>query len=811
MRDFCCHGCQTVCTTIYESGMQSVYQRAPGDIALSPPPEQLQALESYDIPEVQQNLVKSDGANRDAHLLVEGIHCAACVWLIENSLRRVPGVRQASVNLANKRLHLVWDSEQTNLSDLLRRLESIGYAAVPYNPETAVGALHRTNRAMIYRLSFAGFAMMNLMWISIALYSGANRGEFRDFFHWMGLMVATPTLLYAGYPFYRNSWYGLKSGQLTMDLPIAIGLGVTYCYSLFVTLSGSRTGEVYFDTVTNLIFVILIGRYLEGMYRQQAVSSTQRLMDFQPNVATVQRDGEEVTVPIRSVLVGERVVIRPGQKVPVDGVVLQGESAVDESMLSGESVAVGKYQGDKVSAGTLNTHGLLIVQVACGLQDTVLARIIRTVEEAQASKAPVQRLADRIVPWFVLVTLTLAACTFFAWQGQNFELALMAATSVMIITCPCALGMATPMSIAVASGLAARHGILIKNGLVLETLSKVTHFVFDKTGTLTEGKMRVCRVLSAQGGEDADALLALAAAVERCSEHHVARAIVREADSRLPKSKGPEATRFTSVPGLGVKAEVDGQEVLLGTAAWLAQHQIALNAEFKSDMETMENQAMSGIHMAVAGHHVAVFGLADRLRPDALALVTALRQAGIRMTLLSGDKRAVAEAVAEQLGGMQVIAEVLPHDKDRVLKELQQKGECVAMVGDGVNDAPALIRADVGIALGSGMDVSVECADVVLMNSELDKVRLAVALSRRTLSTIKQNMGIAFVYNLTMVPLAMMAVVTPLVAALTMPVSSLLVVANAARIRKVFPREACKAQGTQNDHTGQVRLANRSA
>jgi Cu2+-exporting ATPase len=625
--------------------------------------------------------------------------------------------------------------------------------------------------------------MMNMIWISIALYSGADKGEFRDFFHWMGFALATPTLLYAGYPFYRGAIGGMRVGRLTMDLPIAIGLSVTYAYSTYITATANKIGEVYFDTVTNLIFVILIGRYLEGMFRHQALSATRRLMELQPRVATVMQDGKEQITPTRGVRLGEHVLIKPGYKVPVDGIVIDGHSAVDESMLSGESVPVSKSIGAKVSAGTLNTSGALLVEVSSTLQNTTLAKIIRLVEEAQASKAPIQRMADTIVPWFVLVTLICAALTFFIWQRDSFELALMAATSVLIITCPCALGMATPMSVAVASGLGAKHGILIKNGLVLETLSKVTHFVFDKTGTLTEGRMSVAHMRTAPDFAAQD-ILRVAAAVERYSEHAAARAIVAEA--RQLNFRDVAVQGFHASAGLGVQADVNGKSVLLGSLEWLVRNGITPNSGLQAEAHEFEDEGMSCVHCALGTAHVALFALTDKLREDAPQLVNELRAAGIGMTLLSGDRRAVAVAIARQLGGMDVIAEVLPQDKDQEIQRLQQRGEVVAMVGDGVNDAPALIRADVGIALGSGTDVSVESADIVLMHNELDKVRLATLLSRRTLLTIKQNIGLSFMYNLIMVPLAMMARVDPLVAAITMPISSLVVIGNAARIRNLF-------------------------
>lgn len=787
VRSFCCFGCQSVCGAIYESGLQGYYQRTPEGGLLAPPPLPPKDIEIYDFDEVQQEFTTCSGDVRDIHLLVEGIHCAACVWLIERGMNRSAGVQLAEVNLAGKRLHLRWDNRQSKLSDLIHALSRIGYSAVPYDPETAEGSIQKTNRAMLFRLFFAGFAAMNMMWIAIALYSGANQDEFRSFFHWVALVLATPTLFYSGYPFYRGALGGLRAGHLTMDLPIALGLSVTYAYSVYVTLTNNQHGEVFFDTVTNLTFVILIGRYLEGMFRHQAVSATKRLMELQPRVALVMREGIEQMTPIRGVMLGDHVLIKPGYTVPVDGVVIEGHSAVDESMLSGESLPVSKRVGAMVSAGTVNTSGALLVEVRTQLKDTTLSKIIQLVEEAQSSKAPIQRLADTIVPWFVLVTMVCAATTFFIWNSQDFEMALMAATSVLIITCPCALGMATPMSIAVASGLGAKHGILVKNGLVLETLSKVTHFVFDKTGTLTEGKMSVAQMKCAAGQDD-EAILGVAAAVERYSEHGVAHAITAYAEERQQFFRDTVVSDFHATAGLGVAANVAGRRILLGSAAWLKQCGITLDAQLDLHAQMFEADGMSCVYMAQGEQHVALIALADRLRSDAQQMVDEMRIAGIKMTLLSGDRRPVAEAIAKQLGGMEVIAEVLPQDKDRVIQQLQNEGAIVAMVGDGVNDAPALIRADVGIALGSGNDVSVESADIVLIYNELNKVLQATQLSRRTLRTIKQNIGLSFVYNAIMVPLAMMAQVTPLAAAITMPISSLVVIGNAARIRTLFKK-----------------------
>ncbi|GAB6039724.1 heavy metal translocating P-type ATPase [Endothiovibrio diazotrophicus] len=782
-RAFCCFGCQSVCEAIYQMGLEGFYQRTPDGQLLAPPPEPPKETALYDLDEVQGEFVRELGELREIHLLVEGIHCAACVWLIETTLGRTDGVVRAEVNLSGKRLHLRWDNRLIHLSDVLKKLAAIGYAAVPYDPEVAEGRLNRQNRALLFRMAFAGFTMMNLLWISIALYAGADQGEYRALFHWVGFGLATPTLLYSGWPFLKGAWTNLKTRHLGMDLPIAIGATATYLYSAYITITQAAVGEVYWDTVVNFLFVILVGRYLEAISKRHAVASTQRLMDLQPRVATVIRDGEEQVVPIRAVSAGEQVRVKPGEKVPVDGVVVAGESQVDESMLSGESLPVCKAPGDEVTAGTVNGDGALTVRAEKLLGETALGRIIALVEEAQASKAPIQCVTDRIVPWFVAATLGLATVTFLYWLGSGFEHALMAAVAVLVVTCPCAFGLATPMAIAVASGAGARNGVLVKNGEVLETLSSIDHVVFDKTGTLTEGAARL-RFFA--GGEKAEYWNAIAA-LERYSEHPLAKAIVAGAEERGFKGRGG-VDGFRAKPGSGASGRVDGIEVAVGSAAWMDELGVERDDRFDAQEAEWAAQMVTAVHCAVAGREVLLLGISDELRADAARLVASLREKGMRLTLLSGDRRPVAEAVAERLGGMEVIAEVRPEEKDRVIGDLQRAGQRVVMVGDGINDAPALVRADVGIALGSGTDVSIESADIVLMSSELHKVELATELSRRTLRTVRQNIAISITYNLIMVPLAMAAFVTPLVAAVSMPVSSLLVIANAARIRRIFSR-----------------------
>ncbi|OUR87716.1 copper-translocating P-type ATPase [Methylophaga sp. 42_8_T64] len=542
---------------------------------------------------------------------------------------------------------------------------------------------------------------------------------------------------------------------------------------------------MYFDTVVNFLFVILVGRYLEALSKKQALSATSRLVEMQPKLATVITDSGNQILPLRSVVIGDLVLVKPGEKVPVDGTIVEGQSAVDESMLTGESIPVVKTLGDKVVAGSLNGEGAFTVKAEQILRNTALAKIVTLMEEAQASKAPIQSLTDKVVPWFVSITLTLATLTFFYWYQLDFEIALLAATSVLIITCPCAFGLATPMSVAVATGVGASRGILVKQGAALELLSQVTHIVFDKTGTLTQGQLQVVNIESFSELTPND-LLILAASVEQYSEHSVAKAVYQA--GREKQLELLPLTDFISSPGEGVTATVAGQQILVGTQAWLLKHEIKGKQQQQAQIDKLEQQGVSCVFVAVDGVLSGLIGLMDELRTDVKTIIAELQQQQIAITVLSGDRKSVVAAVTAELGDITRLAEVMPKDKADVVRQLQQQGDIVAMVGDGVNDAPALIQADIGIALASGTDVSIESADIVLSHNDLQQVAQARQLASRTLRTIKQNIVLSISYNVIMVPLAMMALVSPLVAALTMPVSSLLVIGNAARIRRVFER-----------------------
>ncbi|MDH3974298.1 MAG: heavy metal translocating P-type ATPase [Deltaproteobacteria bacterium] len=781
-RHFCCNGCLGVCRSIFEAGLEGFYERTPEKEALAPPPDMPDDLRMYDMDDVVADYVESDDKGKEVNLLVEGMHCAACVWLIEKTLVREEEVISARVNLSNRRLKILWTDNKLKLSHIIKKLSHVGYSVVPYDPQAAEGMMAKEKRSYLFKIAFAGFAMMNLLWTSVALYSGADEGEFRNFFHWIGFALATPTLFYSGHPFIKGALNSLKRLHLNMDLPIAIGALTTYLYSTYITINNSVRGEVYFDTVVTFIFVILIGRYLEMSSRDMATSATQRLLDLQPKVATVIREGKEELVPIKAVLAGDRVVIKPGEKVPVDGIIVEGESSIDESMLTGESLPAGKSLGDKVAAGTLNTTGALIVEVEKTGKETSLSRIIGLVENAQMSKAPVQRITDRIVPWFVAVTIGLAIVTFFYWLGDGNDKALMAATSVLIITCPCALGLATPMAVSVASGVAARKGLLIKEGKAIEMLSKTSHFVFDKTGTITEGRMSVASIIDLEGvGEEK--ILALAATLERSSEHTIARGIIEEAGKRNIDPFKLPLENFNSRPGCGVTGKVEGLSVSAGSLKWMIEEGQAKGNDINAQAEKLESKGLTPILISTDNKLVGIISLSDTLRDDAEETLNTLRKSVPDLTLLSGDRQGVAHMIAEKVGGMNVMGELLPEDKSQKIEKIQQNGNIVTMVGDGVNDAPSLIRADVGIAIGSGTDVSIESADIVLMTNHLKGVQKAYELSKNTVSTIKQNISISLVYNLIMIPLAMMALVTPVVAAIAMPISSLLVIGNAARLR----------------------------
>jgi Cu2+-exporting ATPase len=675
-------------------------------------------------------------------------------------------------NLTDKRIRISWRDEDIQLSVIMQNLADLGYSAMPYEQNIAEQIANKSNKAMLYKIGFSAFTMMNLLWISIAMYTGASDGKYHQYFQWLGFALATPTLFYSGLGFLTSAYNGIKNGLMNMDVPISIGALTTYFYSVYVLLGFSTKGEVYFDTVVNFIFVILIGRYLESSAKKSSISASSSLQQLQPKVALVLKNGEEIITPISVINIGDLILIKPGERIPVDGRVLAGASEADESLLSGESKPVIKNLGDTVFAGSVNGQGALEIEVEKTLKQSMLGKIVSLVETTQHNKSSVICSIDKIIPYFVGVTILLATATFIYWYPQDFDLALLSATSVLIITCPCAFGLATPMSIAVASGVAVREKMLIKNSNALEVLDKIDWVVFDKTGTLTLGVFEITHIETNQ-----DDLIQIMASIEKCSEHPLAKAIVA-------KNNGDflAVTKFTSIPGQGVSADIENQTYKIGRLSFVNTTHSA-NQAMLAKSQQLENQGASCIWCSNQTGILGFVALADKIKTDAKTVVEQLHSLGKQVSILSGDSQAVTQKVANSLGIKYVIAQALPTDKANYIKQLQINHQ-VLMIGDGVNDAPALVQADTSMAIGSGSDVSVNCADVVLLKSTLSPILTMINLAKRTNQTIKQNIIFALMYNALMIPLAMMAKVTPLFAAIAMPISSLIVISNATRLRK---------------------------
>ncbi len=774
IEDFCCVGCASVCQTIHDAGLGAFYDQQ--TTSLLPAVNLEYPLEFYDSSVFQQPFLEiSDPGTKTITLISDTIHCAACVWLIEKAIGSLDGVMWVRANLTDKRIRLRWNSDKIKLSVIMKRLADLGYAAMPYEQNIAEAKQQRRNKEMLYRIGFSAFTMMNLLWVSVAMYTGASGGKYHQYFQWIGFALATPTLFYSGYPFLKNAYIGIKNRFMNMDVPISIGALTTYFYSVYVLFGFSTKGEVYFDTVVNFIFVILIGRYLEASSRKAALSSSSSLQQLQPKIALVKTDKTEQIKPIGAIVIGDVVLVKPGERIAVDGKIQLGSTQIDESLLSGESLPIDKNKGDDVFAGTLNTYGSVEIEVTKLPKQTTLSQIVDLVENTKTNKSRIVCTIDKVIPYFVWTTLLLAAITFVFWYPQDFDLALLSATSVLIITCPCAFGLATPMSIAVAGGVAAKMKILIKNGDALEVLSKVKHVVFDKTGTLTLGKFRVSNVESNINKTD---FLNIVSSIEKHSEHPLAKAIVDYADT----DNYMQVNGFKTIPGEGVSAKIGPELYRLGSLNYIINHGADKDKALFTKADVLEKQGHSCIWCANENKIFGFVSLSDEIKHDAKATVDELHRMGKTITMLSGDSSVVAQTVAKNLGIDRVIAQVLPSDKAKHIETLQADG-MVLMVGDGINDAPALVQANSSVAIGSGADVSVDSADVVLLKNTLMPIVEVIKLSKNTQSTIKQNIIFALSYNAFMVPLAMMAKVTPLFAAIAMPISSLVVIVNAARLK----------------------------
>lgn len=722
---------------------------------------------------------------------ITGMTCAACANRIEKGLGRLPGVTEATVNLALESASVRYLPGEVTVADLENKVKQLGYQATVKQEGAEDGdRRQREIRRLLRKFLISAVLSLPLLWTMVAHFSFTAWIYVPDLFMnaWVQFVLATFVQFAIGGQFYTGAYKSLRSGSANMDVLIALGTSAAYFYSLYLTLEwhfagGARPGpDLYYETSAILITLVIMGKWLEALAKGRTSHAIRLLMGLQAKTAWVERDGREISVSVEDVIVGDIVLVRPGDKVPVDGVVLDGDSSVDESMLTGESLPVHKQAGDPVTGATININGALRIRATKVGKETALAQIIKAVEEAQGSKAPIQRVADRISGIFVPIVTAIAVATFLVWYlfitPGNPAGALQSAIAVLVIACPCALGLATPTSIMAGSGRAAEFGILFKGGEHLEETHKVDTVILDKTGTITKGKPELTDVL-AEGDETE--LLRLVGGAERHSGHPLAEAIVNGIRARGIEL--PEAASFESLPGYGIAAEVDGRRVLVGTRRLMEKNGVE-TAHAHAAMSRLEEAGKTAMLVAVDGKYAGIVAAADTIKESSPAAIQALKQMGIDVVMVTGDNPRTAKAIARQCGIEHVVAEVLPEGKVEEIRKRQAAGKIVAMVGDGINDAPALAAADIGMAIGTGTDIAMQAADVTLMRGDLASIPAAIAMSRKTMVNIRQNLFWALGYNSLGIPIAAAGLLAPWVAGAAMALSSVSVVLNALRLQR---------------------------
>ncbi|WEN43232.1 putative copper-importing P-type ATPase A [Thauera sp. GDN1] len=785
-RRMCCIGCEAVAQSIVDNGLVDYYRHrdAMPETRREAMPVELQELGLFDHPDFQKSFVRPVGEHeREASLILEGITCAACVWLNENHVARLPGVSAIQINYATRRARVRWDERSIRLSDILAAIQAIGYRAYPYDAERSEQVAGRERRSMLWRVFVAGFGMMQVMMYAFPAYvagEGDMTWDIELLLRWASLLLTLPVVLYSAAPFFQRAWRDVRLRRLGMDVPVALGVGSAFLASLWATLTDGP--EVYFDSVTMFVFFLLGGRYLEMLARQKAVRGVEELgkalPSFAERLAGWPGQGTGERVPTAQLVPGDIVRVRPGEVIPVDGVVVEGVGEANEALLTGESLPVSKQVGDRLTGGSINVSSPLLLRVEHVGDATRLAAIRRLMERAAGEKPRIATLSDRVAVYFIVTLLVLAALTGIGWYLVEPERALWVFVSVLVVACPCALSLATPTALTVATDALARMGVLVTRGHAIETLARANQFVFDKTGTLTRGRMRLEEVLVLGGCGEAE-LLRLAAAIEQGSEHPLAAGL-REASAGQPL---PTASEVRAETGQGMRGLIEGEPFWIGRPDY-----VAAAAGLASPVGLEAFAARGGTVIGLAGRAgwLGLFRLADQLRDEASLLTRRLAGEGVGMSVLSGDAPAVVADVAGALGIDDAHGGLSPQGKQEAISAMQRDAHAVvAMVGDGVNDAPVLAQAHVSVAMGGGTDLARNQADIVLLNENLASLGRGIDLSRKTLRIIRQNLWWSFAYNFTSVPLAMAGLVTPWMAGIGMAASSLLVVLNAMRLQRV--------------------------
>ncbi|USU02428.1 heavy metal translocating P-type ATPase [Pseudomonas siliginis] len=771
-REFCCPGCQAVAEAIVAGGLESYYQHR-SEASANPealPVQLSDELALYDRADVQQPFVRHEGDLAETTLLMEGISCAACGWLIEKHLRTLPAVAEARLNLSNHRLHVRWADAQLPLSQILAELRHIGYAAHPYQADRASEQLASENRLALRQLGVAGLLWFQAMMATMATWPEFNidlSPELHTILRWVALFLTTPIVFYSCAPFFKGAMRDLRTRHLTMDVSVSLAIGSAYIAGIWTSITG--VGELYFDAVGMFALFLLAGRYLERRARERTAAATAQLVNLLPaSCLRLDSDGQSERILLSELRVGERILVQPGSILPADGKIIDGQSSIDESLLTGEYLPQPRTLGDAVTAGTLNVEGALTVQVQALGQDTRLSAIVRLLDRAQAEKPRLAEIADRAAQWFLLLSLIAAAVIGVLWWQLDSSRAFWIVLAMLVATCPCALSLATPTALTAATGTLHKLGLLLTRGHVLEGLNQIDTVIFDKTGTLTEGRL-VLRSIRPLGALDSEQCLSLAAALENRSEHPIARAF-----GRAPLA----AEDVHSTPGLGLEGVVGEQRLRIGQAPFAC----ALSG---AALPSMPDEAGQWLLLADTHGPLAWLVLDDRLRDDAPALLAACKARGWRTLLLSGDSSPMVASVAAELGIDEARGGLRPDDKLQVLQQLHREGRKVLMLGDGVNDVPVLAAADISVAMGSATDLAKTSADAVLLSNRLDALVQAFTLARRTRRVIIENLLWAALYNGLMLPFAALGWITPVWAAVGMSISSLTVVLNALRLTRL--------------------------